>query len=393
MCKDRGEQQWQHPHNRTRHNWPLLQCSLVKCAAAIILSTIMGVGFPAGAMAQPADVAVEPIVINLATAGQNDTTALAPGRYSFTLINRIPTAEYRVHFNETPIVLEAMPDFVAAGDDKAECATVVAKTEALKAITREKDVPAAVEAYFDARNVESARENCEDAIRDADVLVEQTTEPAGEWTVKHGYLLVMRVVRLGSDDAPAQQWNFAFNPGARGAWRVTYGFTFPVIRGVSGSGVFGDQERFFARQVGEKFVITEGRARRDFDAVPAIFYSFMPSGDAGFRWNPLTAGLGLDLTKPMVLLGTGFTYNDNLLVTTGLGARQEAALLGSYRPGDTITTNLTEAQLTEQVFRLRPFVSVTFRFRSNPFSSGGGNSPPADPNPQGEPPKKEEEAP
>jgi hypothetical protein len=352
-----------------------------------IFLVLLSLGVPAVAVAQAPGMGhvSEPIILDLATAGKNDTTQIAPGSYSFTLTNRLPTAEYRIHFGDIPIELGAFPTFAQAGD--AACSTITSKVQGLEQVAREKDVPRAVDAYLDAREAEGG--NCPEEVATGNDLVERTSEPAGEWVVRRGYLLVVRVVRLGADNAPAEQWNFAFTPGARGAWRVTYCFTFPIVRGVADHGVFGDQQRFFARQVGEKFVVAEGRATRDFEAVPAIFYSFMPSGDAGFRWNPLTAGLGLDLTKPMVLLGTGFTYNDNLLVTAGLGARQEAALLGRYQPGDTITTNLTEEQLTEQSFRLRPFVSVTLRFRSNPFSSGGGNTPPADKNPPGQGPKKE----
>ena len=72
---------------------------------------------------------------------------------------------------------------------------------------------------------------------------------------------VVTVSRLASNNIPADQWTFVFTPGARGAWRITYGFAFPVLRGVADGGVFGDQERFFSRQVGDRFVITEGRRR------------------------------------------------------------------------------------------------------------------------------------
>jgi hypothetical protein len=315
---------------------------------------------------------------------------VAPGRYSFTVINRIPTAQYRVRFGEEPVEIPPLPSFGAAGTTPAACATINTKVEALKQVKLEKDVPGAVEAYQQVRRDETVQTACRTPyITGGDVLVANTTAFAGDWPVRRGYHLIVTVSRLASNNIPADQWTFVFNPGARGAWRITYGFAFPVLRGVADGGVFADQERFFSRQVGDRFVITEGRPTRDFDAVPTVFYSFMPSGDAGFRFNPLTAGLGLDLTKPMVLLGTGFTYNDNLLVTAGLGARQEATLLGRYQAGDTITTNLTEEQLTEQVFRARPFLSVTFRFRSNPFSGGGGgSSTPADKNPPGTPPAK-----
>jgi hypothetical protein len=360
------------------------------CAAAFLIMLSLHLASTGVAQQTNNPPAAEPIVLNLATAAKSDTMQVVPGRYSFTLTNRIPTADYRVHFGEVPVEIEALPAF-SGKDFVAGCEKIAAKVSGLEQIKREADVPKAIDAFHDEAAVEGVRTSCADDVELGESLVARTSAAAGEWTVRRGFLLIVTVSRISSGSTTAEQWKFVFTPGARGAWRITYGFAFPILRGVADGGVFGNQERFFARQVGDKFVVTEGRARRDFDAVPTVFYSFIPSGDAGWRWNALTAGLGLDITKPMVLLGTGVTYNDNILLTAGLGARQEAALLGRYQPGDTLTSNLSEEQLTEQVFRFRPFVSATFRFRTNPFGSGGSgtSAPPADKNPPGQPPKKE----
>ena len=104
------------------------------------------------------------------------------------------------------------------------------------------------------------------------------------------------------------------------------------------------------------------------------YFSWLPAGssDRDFAFG-LSAGLGFDLTRPVLLLAPSITYNQNISLHAGLVVLPQDRLKGVYVPGDTIKENLTPDQLREDVqksYGVNPFVAISFNFSSNPFGGG-----------------------
>lgn len=160
----------------------------------------------------------------------------------------------------------------------------------------------------------------------------------------------------------ARQWRRAYSTGARGRWTPVYSFAF-IGRAIN-------ESRYFAKQSGEAFVLTKEHKRDWVDFVPAVFFSWTPAdADLGMMdWN-FTGGLGFDMTAPVVMIGTGTRYNENIMVSLGVALHRQQVLLGKYKGGDTLSENLTEAQLHSPSYRPNPYLSIGFRFGANPFSS------------------------
>jgi hypothetical protein len=101
---------------------------------------------------------------------------------------------------------------------------------------------------------------------------------------------------------------------------------------------------------------------------PSVFMSFLPAEVGNWHFNLLTGGLSLDLKTPQAFLGSSITYASNLVVTLGIAVREER--VPQYEVGDSVSESLNDDQLYTDDFRLRPFFAVTYRFESNPFSTG-----------------------
>jgi hypothetical protein len=79
-------------------------------------------------------------------------------------------------------------------------------------------------------------------------------------------------------------------------------------------------------------------------------------------------GLGFDMHNAVVFLGMSITYNENITIAAGAVAHRLRQLNGKYSEGGRILEDLDDEQLHEEVYRINPFIGLSFRFSDNPLS-------------------------
>ena len=143
----------------------------------------------------------------------------------------------------------------------------------------------------------------------------------GDVSVGPGEELEVRVERTEKEETLV--WRKTFSTGPLGTWLTTYGFNFIPSR----------DKRYFLEptQEGGSFKITRDTDRRELDFSPSIYFSWMPS-----RWRSSTrigpsAGLGFDLSAPIVFAGLSILYNWNLGLFFGGVIHQQSRLRGDSR--------------------------------------------------------------
>lgn len=104
----------------------------------------------------------------------------------------------------------------------------------------------------------------------------------------------------------------------------------------------------------------------DLSYIPAIFYSFLPATkyNSNYNWS-LTAGLGFDLSAPVVFVGGGFMFHQNIGVSMGMAFQQQSKLLPQYTEGQILNSSLEKDQLHERIYRPNLFIAINFRFDKN----------------------------
>lgn len=339
--------------------FPFRQTGMTVVIAALVLATRI-----AGAQ--------EFLRVDLATAKEHDTVSISPGRYTIRVASQVPRFNYKIDAFQQPIPIPPLTTVPRNAPAGKECSALNAVITAFNVAQREEDIPGLVTQAAAAQAAAACDPNAPEVLeleRRVDATEAGGTEVVN---VQADQYLIVTVSRTDPNSTATRQWVRVFTTPSGGGWRVTYGYAFPMLTGVAKRGVFADAQEFYTKAVPNttnQFAITAEAKRKQFDAVPTILYSFTGGEERGLHWNPLTAGLGVDLTNPFVTLGTGVTYNANLHVTVGIAARREDVLLGRYQPGDIVATNLAGTQLVESDFRLHPLIAVTFRFDSSPFSN------------------------
>ena len=159
-------------------------------------------------------------------------------------------------------------------------------------------------------------------------------------------------------------WTFIFKGNERGKWVTTYGF------GFTSSAL--ERPTYFAKQVPDTNVFQILKARNpnvlDLNYVPAVFFSFFPSQNFNKTWNhSLSAGLGFDLTAPVVFLGFNTMFWHNIGISTGIAFQQQYRLKDQYSEDEIISQTLDKDQLHDRVYSPNLFFSVNFRLGENPF--------------------------
>lgn len=276
------------------------------------------------------------LTVDLAHRKVTDTLRVPADRYQVRIVNRLPRFEYQVKVSEELIRVPAFElDVFHAGVDE-QCPDLKAAVSAFETATKESDVPELLEALRkaeassqNATTGEDADEGCQLLAGQAKELRDSTTRVFPDvYPLRGGRYVTVTVTRRELDQ-PTEQWTRVFSTGSRGEWRVTYGYAFPVVSGLRSGGVFGDAQTYHTEEVGEDsarvHVIRPDNRRNWFDPMTTVFFSWMPASEAALQWNPITAGLGVDLKEPTVLLGTGFTYNSNLQLARPYGASGEGA--------------------------------------------------------------------
>jgi hypothetical protein len=309
-----------------------------------------------------------PINIDLATAKPADTTVRVQGTYVLRVIDQLPSANYQISTSSGFLPVQPIVAQPQGLGQQPECAALKAAVDTLNKARAEEDLP---HLLHDAQTrADAAGQGCPtESVLLASVRANTTTDTVAVYTLGPGQYLRVEVTR------PAQailklterHWLLIVATAPIGEWHATYGFGAPVY--VNG------QQRYSARQLGtaNSYVIRRDSPTRWIEPVPAVFFSFMtPSGASAAAGKvSFTAGLAADLTNPSIFLGGSWTWHSNLQVAVGASLRQEPSLLGKYSVGDTVQTNLSFDQLTEKVYRVRPFIAVTLRFGKDPFGTFG----------------------
>lgn len=330
-------------------------------------------------------IAQEIRTLDLATAAQHDTVRVKPGRYQFSVTSLVPKYDYVIAISQG---VETVPPISTVVSMAVVCPQLSAVNSALDKATKEGDIPNLVKQGEDALRAERSKDECKEHASTANQLLARTERTVDDvFTLAAGDYVILDVARIENKTA-TRRWQRRYTTGAPGEWRVMYGYVFPAFVRFSRGRVVKEGQRHFSKRIGDTgslYRVTAEQRTRQFDAVPAVMFAYQPADEGSWTHHLFTAGLGVDLTKPVVFLGTGFTYRSNLLLAIGAAFRQEEVLNGQYKVGDTIRTNLTADQLQRDEFRLRPFVSVTLRFDKNPFKkeadAGSGEQKPGEKKP------------
>lgn len=303
--------------------------------------------------------AQDTIVVDLAMTNATDT--VSTGRYAIRVINRLPKGNYVVGISRGSQPIAPIRATSVQSDD---CEALVGAIDALEEATSEEQVPALLERLESALAASTDDESCTDQNRARAERVRESTR----WTHPTNYALGdaeylrVNVQRLAANNRAARTWQKTVVSEPDGGWKVSYGYGIPLL-------TVGPTYRSYATEaVGTRFVVTGDKNRHELDLVPSVFFTYAGGDERGFRWNKLTAGLGLDLREPVLMLGTGVTYYGNLSVSAGGSVRRESVLRSAYHVGDTLTGAIQNDQLLESAYRFRPYVSLTVRFDRNPFS-------------------------
>jgi hypothetical protein len=175
------------------------------------------------------------------------------------------------------------------------------------------------------------------------------------------------VSRKGKDQTNDASWVVTFAGEDRGTWLMTYGFTYITD-------IFAENQAFSATATSTvgQYLVAQDRTNEKLSFVPTIMANWVPAKamlGGNFRYV-LSGGLGFDVSNPVVVLSpVGLNWNQNLTLHVGIAAAKVNRLNGKYTVGQQIGENLTPEQLQSGVYRLNPFVSLSFNFSSNPFSS------------------------
>jgi len=195
-------------------------------------------------------------------------------------------------------------------------------------------------------------QNCTDEA-EADALIAETTEDINisdlfpSIGADEGVLVTITRV---SDPNPPPPWVLDIHTGiGNGKFLSNYTFGFALNRDKS---YFATTDAKIAEQ-----------ARRDkATMVPLVLFSWLPRKRATDSWVPSwTAGLGYDLSNPVVAVGAIWTWNRNLGIAVGLLGQKQQRLKGKYHVGDPVAANSESKDLTDPTWGPNLFVGISIR--------------------------------
>jgi hypothetical protein len=338
---------------------------------AILLILVSATELPAGKRSRKEGAeAPKTLVVDLATQdpiGTRKEPVEAGSNVTVEIRHRLPRGRYNIEVLRQVIEIPAFDVAkIRTGDEKGpRLASCDAKGQFERARTDlaeakdERLVPTHVSAL---NALIAAFPSCQVEIDKSQLLIAQTTETVAQHvSLPEGMELIVRVQRL--EPVPLQTWEKTFSTGERGRWMTNYGFGFIPSR----------DRRYFSESSeteAGKFTITRERDRRGFDFTPSVYFTWVATKMLlqNVAWG-LTGGLGFDLANPVIFVAPTATYNWNLSLMLGLSMHKERRLRGRYHAGQSIGTNLSNEELTDDSYRPAPFVGFAYRFGSNPFSA------------------------
>jgi len=239
---------------------------------------------------------------------------------------------------------------------KGACPGLSRDTGELRRATEEGQVAALVD------SVGAAKPACSDAaaVDAAEDAIARTMRGPFAVNLPLGAEVVFTIVRRDGG-ATKKTWIVKYKVPRIGDWVTSYGFAF----------LPNDDELFVTtpRDNDEGgFEIRPKADNRDFDFVPTVFYSYMPTKWRNRFWShSLGAGLGFDLSDPVVLVGYSATFRHNVSLLVGGAMQQQRRLAGQYSLGSPVVDEaLTEDQLTDRTYDANWFFGVSLRFGKLP---------------------------
>lgn len=320
------------------------------------------------------------LLINLGLYPPGSVTSIQKNQDFKLLIieNRIPMVAYGV---EISAEMQMLPPLNADGSGGQNTPNIAAECEKLQEAymavsnyatgpsppTDEKE-EAKLMPLVNALKTARGEAKCSDAelITAVDNLLLSTTQTLREEIpVRTGEKVTIKITRGD------KVWTFIFKGKEKGVWVPTYGFGF--------TSVALESPTYYAKAVPDTSTFEILKASKpdklELNYVPAIFYSFFPSQNFDKALNhSLTAGLGFDMSAPVVFLGYNLLYHHNIGISLGVAFQQQYQLKDQYSEGEIISISLDNDQLNNLVYRPNFFLAVNFRFGSNPFEGSQESS-------------------
>jgi hypothetical protein len=311
------------------------------------------------------------------TAGSTTTVSISAGDWQVKVANRIPKKAYNVSTRLTSNLIPVL-DASVFGSAKTATDQIVKSadpcqpvTDAITALTgadAESKVPGlrssldAAAKAADAVSCADAKQNAADTLALCDYLEPQV------FTFKGGQVLEVKVTR--SENGKDVTWTVDFQTEERGQFLVSYGFLF----------IPNPNQQWYSKATDDphKFTVTKQDSRLKQDFAAAVMFGWLPSSQyaSSVVFTPV-AGLGFDLSSPVVFAGGGVMFNQNIWLVAGAVASQRPVLNGQYQPNQIISENLSSDQLTSKTYGVSVFAGLSFRFGSKPSGYGGNTPTPA----------------
>ena len=306
----------------------------------------------------------------------NKTTILSNSTFEIFIENKIPDEVYEISFTKKAIPIDKLElpaeintDVQAAAGIRGDCTDLMTEVNKIYAITDEAKISPFIKdlrkKINDAKRIIIAGELIDDGcvkkhIDLAEEIVNSSKTKIWEDNLKRGEQLEVIITRKTTTGI--RTWKQIYSTEPRGSWQVSYGFSFITQ-------LFSKESIYYSASIDSAYSITKENNRKIMDFVPSIFFTWIPSETINKSCNVgFSGGLGFDLNKPTVFLGPTISINQNLNVHLGVVAHSQYVLLGKYEATQLINENLSKEQLHEELYRINPFISVSFRFNQNPFN-------------------------
>jgi len=316
-------------------------------------------------------VAQEVFDLSVPSTDADDPVEVGPGELSIEIVNRLPGGVYDVKSvisqqREEPLKIPSQIDQSTSGPPTVsrECEDLNTLIHRLAEAKDEAEVAGITgQMHVLIRTCESPQH------RDrAEAAISSTKFSRLVYAADMTYNSVLTVtIRRFEGEVVRRTWVKKYRAPRLGEWIASYGFAFAPNR---------DQHFFSKTQAGadSMFQVTRKIENQKYDFIPAVFYAFAPTRWRGNFWShSVAAGLGFDLSNPVVFLGYSGSFAQNVSVVTGAVMRKTRVLNGKYHSGDIVAENLTEDQLSEQTYRPAWFIGLSFRFGSAPESHKSPN--------------------
>ncbi len=177
--------------------------------------------------------------------------------------------------------------------------------------------------------------------------------------IRKGITITVLIKKIKkSDNAVLQEWKRIYKAPSKGKWITSFGI---------GSAININRQTFRAVKQNDSTYILEKDGRRNlYKYYPSIQFSYLSNFSGNFEIAP-SGGINLDPKELSAYGGISIVFAQNMILTGGITFHQIDKLKNKYKEADTFIENKDFNDLHEKFFTISPFISLTFRFKSNPF--------------------------